>query len=1340
MAGKQHWGKGPEAPGHGHGHGHGGGHGAKKQKRQVDPNAPLPVVTSVHDFSDPPWNLEEATDEELAAAGLPLPGQNIDDHLCDSRITAPQTMAAILTPQTEENKAGARRRHDFHRPPTRVRYMTVKDLHTGMYLNTRFEHPGDRVEVHLDLEEQDIQFLQKINKVVRGGEVPALDKELEEEDAMWMMDMWEKATGREDPINFSRAIEICRERGVFQWVLYTPYTVKILYDWWRHRRVMNRKPLLRMFWATPDPADINLLTCFRPKLKDKKQLRAHKKSLPENWQRFMHMDRDLKSSMEIVKELIARERMKTFLSEVDQLNAETQRMRVIDPTYVHPGQQQVFHAWRYMCRDRDKTFRPRGRYRNMNLYHPWGGPGGFPLHHLPALSMSGSPSMHGGGGTTRRGSAAAGLSLPLHGGMRGGVSSPHSAAMSPPHAAAMNFGGSPTNYSGSPLGYAGASPSFMHPHPFMQGQFPHPHPSSMQHRPQSQQGMQQPPQQQWGPGGGGMYHSSSGSFAALPKAAQSAGVKSIKKEERAPAPIQAPSASANPPPPAAQSAGGESAAGLSLPPLAHPDPPGPPRVTAPSFPPGAPSGPEVGGGTGAATSRQTSAPPPPQQSHPMLSHLGGPSMSPHMMPQRYSGPLYGGGGGMGMGSPMMGPQGTLAPPPDQRGGGLPMRVSSGAFPAFPSHSRAGRAFGGPAYGPRGPGGFHGPSGLEKGYTTFRCRTRWGRGGRLWTDRRTVDKFKDPHFGPHYQIEKEDFFHRFMTTQAQQDPPGSPLPPSSPVPGPGPSPPYLASTFGLPPPLEPLPPPSTRPKRPAPIPLQPQGASEEATATAAGQSVETAPGGGGGGQSPPRGGRVEAAAGGATQQQVGGGGANGGPSTGAQVPLGGGYSVCQPAAPVLPSATVSGSATASACVSGAWQVPAPGVRDPNKDPKWQAWKCAIRGGVGWEGERERKKVKLASFEPWMAMDDALFTVPGTGSALTSMSDYLKVKANPLFHSSMRLCEWVLGHQQGSWLGVPTKALLDSSSSSSSAADRGYHQRLATRGVSSSSASNPLPPQPQTAAPTDLMAQQQQQHQQLQGGDGGERGASPLSEGTPMDEATAHTRDELSLQLLMGHLSTRWQTFKRRKIMSDNKTDHHGSSSRGVQGQQQHLSGPSGGGVHLGGRPLAQQQQQGGQQYVTQSGAVTAASSNASVHVVQVRPPTASPRQTHNQIRAPGVVQGSPPASQARPPASVATRTNTRQGSRSGLGGPVQQWIAPALVAQQQQQQHSQRPPFAQQGVQAQGRGGGIAGTIQQGGSGNPRLTLTQAQPVGPASAIPGPGSIGGGTGGGGRGQGGNAAGR
>jgi len=55
MAGKQHWGKGPEAPGHGHGHGHGGGHGAKKQKRQVDPNAPLPVVTSVHDFSDPPW-------------------------------------------------------------------------------------------------------------------------------------------------------------------------------------------------------------------------------------------------------------------------------------------------------------------------------------------------------------------------------------------------------------------------------------------------------------------------------------------------------------------------------------------------------------------------------------------------------------------------------------------------------------------------------------------------------------------------------------------------------------------------------------------------------------------------------------------------------------------------------------------------------------------------------------------------------------------------------------------------------------------------------------------------------------------------------------------------------------------------------------------------------------------------------------------------------------------------------------------------------------------------------------------------------------------------------------
>lgn len=69
--------------------------------------------------------------------------------------------------------------------------------------------------------------------------------------------------------------------------------VEDIYNYWKNRRELTKKPLLRIFWkAAPD--DKNPHVAFRPCVKDKMKLRkVHKMSDHETFNRMKELKQDL---------------------------------------------------------------------------------------------------------------------------------------------------------------------------------------------------------------------------------------------------------------------------------------------------------------------------------------------------------------------------------------------------------------------------------------------------------------------------------------------------------------------------------------------------------------------------------------------------------------------------------------------------------------------------------------------------------------------------------------------------------------------------------------------------------------------------------------------------------------------------------------------------------------------------------------------------------------------------------------------------------------------------------------------------------------------------------------
>eukprot|EP00916_Digyalum_oweni_P012053 GHVL01019935.1.p1 GENE.GHVL01019935.1~~GHVL01019935.1.p1 ORF type:complete len:416 (+),score=97.19 GHVL01019935.1:71-1318(+) len=219
----------------------------------------------------------------------------------------------IIIPLIKKIKSDPEGLITFTRPDSYIRCLCTKD----MYITTRL---SDNTEVSYDIQADDIAFLQKLNQ----------EDEVTEEDFIKMIDVWENASNfQKNPLSSQEAAHLIHDEN------YSNRAKIAIWQYWQEKRSRLKRPLLRQFWPSTPMDDTSVYGVFRPRKKEKRQLRRPKKSAREALSKVQILGRDIQDVLVLIEKVKKREMKKMSVLNIDALVFDQQRCEMLDSNYVN---------------------------------------------------------------------------------------------------------------------------------------------------------------------------------------------------------------------------------------------------------------------------------------------------------------------------------------------------------------------------------------------------------------------------------------------------------------------------------------------------------------------------------------------------------------------------------------------------------------------------------------------------------------------------------------------------------------------------------------------------------------------------------------------------------------------------------------------------------------------------------------------------------------------------------------------------------------------------------------------------------------------------------------------
>lgn len=175
---------------------------------------------------------------------------------------------------------------------------------------------------------EDEQWLRQHPKYNPKGPYP-----LSEENFERMIDLMERRTGREFPINLDIATQLVKKIMNLDLRSKENTVVHDVYAWWFQKRQKLRKPLLRRFWPATAADDSSPNLTFRPLEKERYRLRKKRQNNTDSYEKMLQ----LKSDFEMMRCVLELVRRREHLREIEADLLEDEFNQKLDDIIYGPG-------------------------------------------------------------------------------------------------------------------------------------------------------------------------------------------------------------------------------------------------------------------------------------------------------------------------------------------------------------------------------------------------------------------------------------------------------------------------------------------------------------------------------------------------------------------------------------------------------------------------------------------------------------------------------------------------------------------------------------------------------------------------------------------------------------------------------------------------------------------------------------------------------------------------------------------------------------------------------------------------------------------------------------------